>query len=71
MAAMKRSRIVWIALLLAACGTTPKPTKFRAWCNTETKDVGPWRDNRAAADADRDAHLKMWGWHAVRIDAGN
>jgi hypothetical protein len=70
MARMRRLRILAAAFLLAACGTTENegPPKYRAWCNTESRDVGPWRDTRAEADADRDAHLKKWGWHAVRID---
>jgi len=69
---MKPLRILALTLLLAACGTTSNngPKTYRAWCNTESKDVGPWRTTREEADKDRDAHLKMWGWHAVRIDVG-
>jgi len=70
MECMRYLLIPAIALVLAGCGTTKNegPPRYRAWCNTETKDVGPWRDTREEADADRDAHLKMWAWHAVRID---
>ena len=66
---MRTIRIIAVALL-AACGSSKPagPAKYRAWCNTEQKDVGPWRDTREEADADRQAHLKMWGYHAVRID---
>ena len=70
---MRRIRILAAALLIGACGSTKPegPPKYRAWCNTEFRDIGPWHDKRADAEADRDAHLKMWGWHAVRIDTAD
>lgn len=70
---MKRFLIVVAAAVLAACGTTKTagPPRYRAWCNSETKYLGPWRDTREEAEADREAHLKNWGWHAVRIDTAD
>jgi hypothetical protein len=70
---MKRILVLPLSLLVVACGTTSEkpPTKWRAWCNTESRDVGPWRDTHEAAEADRAAHLRQWGWHAVRIDPGS
>jgi hypothetical protein len=70
---MKSICILGLALLLAACGTTKSegPARYRAWCATDNRDVGPWRASREEADADRKAHLNRWGWHAVRIDTAN
>jgi len=68
---MRGAALALVLLLAAACGTTggaDKPRMYRAYCNTQSRFVGPWRAEREAAEADRQEHLKMYGWHAVRIN---
>lgn len=70
---MARRIALALLLSLAACGSTAKdgtPSRYRAWCVTESKPVGPWRDTRDEAKADRKAHTTGgFYYHNVRINA--
>jgi hypothetical protein len=62
---------ILLAALPAACRTPPEAAggkRYRAWCTTDSRHLGPWRETREAAEADREEHRKSWGWHAIRIE---
>ncbi|HWK07685.1 MAG TPA: hypothetical protein VNS58_28835 [Puia sp.] len=41
------------------------PTAWRAWCDSETKWIGPWRSDEASADQDAAPHIAAN--HSVEI----
>ena len=70
---MARRLALALLLALAACGSTPNDgtaMRYRAWCVTESKPVGPWQDTRDEAKADSKAHRRGgFYYHNVRINA--
>ena len=60
-----------LACCLFACKSSGDPSKavkqYRAWCFRESKPLGPWYLDRAKAQAEIDAHRKIWPSHNASV----
>ena len=68
------ARIATILVILScllACKGTGDPEnavkQYRAWCFAESKPLGDWHLDRAAAEADLKKHKKIWAHHSASI----
>lgn len=73
---MRRFIALFTIALLTACQTSdesePGVKQYRAWCWSESKPLGDWTTDKAAAQAQVDAHTKMIPHHraAVKVWTG-
>jgi len=61
-----------LCLLLPACSGTqrkPGPTRYRAWCNYESKFLGDWDEDKAKIEEQRKAHERRFPTHPTRVQA--
>ena len=61
---------VLLSLLLPACSGTqrkPGPTRYRAWCNYESKFLGEWDEDKAKIEEQRKAHERRFPTHLTRL----
>ena len=65
-------RIVTLSLvgLLLACQSAEKqegPAQYRAWCWSESKPLGDWTFDRAAAEEQLKKHERIYPHHRANI----